>query len=291
MSRHESKESTPAKASSSSSKASSAKKQGSPSATGVGTSSASRPTSTVPSRIQRAVDQLLELGPMLKRLDVESTALAVIIKEGMVRHGLRRLQATTGHANLQERTTTKTDTTRLPPELKVVYDAVHQTARQCVGVTHALYRHPNDTCEARGRVTGEAAIPLAKAGESLNDVLGRLLAVDVVRKRIDKAVDMLVAQVKEHMRPRHVRRINSAYGYVELLDRRQFDVQYKLIPAAMLSSYLRAGETARVSSSIFYLMHHPTRTLEVGGFMAASKFDGFPRRRVGYKRGGPAPLN
>ena len=133
-----------------------------------------------------------------------------------------------------------------------------------------MYRHPNDTCEARGRATAEAAIAPPKAGETLNDVLGRLLAVDVVRKRVDKAVDMLVAQVKEHMRPRHVRRINSAYGYVELLNRRQFDVQYKLIPAATLSSYLRADEAAQVSST-FYLMRHPTRTLEVGGFMAASK--------------------
>lgn len=220
------------------------------------------------------MDQLLKLGPMLKRLDAESTALAVIIKEGMVRHGLRRLQATTGHANLQERTTSKTDTTRLPPELKVVHDAVHQTARQCVGVTRTLFRHPNDTCEARGRATAEAAIAPGKPGETLNDILGRLLTVDVVRKRVDKGVSMLVTQVKEHMTSHHVRRIDSAFGHMQLSETEKRHLNHQLIPVAMRSSYLRADEAARVSSTIYLLMRHPVRGLEVGGLMAASKLMG-----------------
>lgn len=76
----------------------------------------------------------------------------------------------------------------------MVYDVIQGTARQCVGVTHALYRHPSDTCEARGRAAGEAAISLAKPGESLNDVLGRLLAVNVVQLRVNNAVSMLSTQ-------------------------------------------------------------------------------------------------
>lgn len=124
MGRHESKELTPArqagKTSLFPSRSPSAKTRGSPSAIGVGTSSTSRPASTIPFQIQRAVEQLLELAPMLKRLDEKSRALAIIIKEGMIRHSLRRLQATTDHATLQERTTTKTDAT-----------ASHRSSRWC----------------------------------------------------------------------------------------------------------------------------------------------------------------
>lgn len=76
------------------------------------------------------------------------------------------------------------------------------------------------------------------------------------------------------MTPRHIRRIDSFQGYVELLDRRKFDVKYEPIPLAIRISYLRADEAARVSSTTFLLMRRPTRELKVGGLMAASKLMG-----------------
>lgn len=127
--------------------------------------------------------------------------------------------------------------------MKRAYEAARERAKQCVGVQQYLYEYPTNDAKIEGSLTAEFAIPAPAPGAPITDCLERLLAIDVVIKRVKRVMDTLKAPIKAYMQNFGVKRINSAYGHVELKDMRQFEVNEALIPWDILSAY-RAAEAA-----------------------------------------------
>lgn len=239
---------------------SSVKKGGSPAKASAG----ARPASSVPSHIQTTVDQLLKMDPMTKRLQEESETLAATVKKRMAAHGMRRIHSRFGYADLRARATTKTDVERIPAALREAYKAAQEKARECIGTSAPmLYKYLNADTKEKGRNLGESAVLDAE------DTLSRLITVDAVRKRVDKAVGLLITRVKDYMLNHGVHSIDSAHGCVVMQTNKKYKVNEALIPADLVREYRRAEAAATVETTGYTLMRHSNTGLAVGGIMVA----------------------